>query len=123
MQLVNIVLQQFFCFLVSLVKELTDFLIDFCRNFFTVIFVTRNITSQKYLVLTVPEGNRAKFRAHAVFANHLACQRGCALQVVAGTAGNFLQHQSFGYAPAKQHFQFVKHFASRCVITVFFRQA
>ena len=123
MQLVNIVLQQFFGFLVSLVKELTDFLIDFCRNFCTVIFVTRNIAPQKYLILTVTEGNRAKFSAHAVFANHLACQRSCTLQVVAGTAGNFLQHQGFGYAPAKQHLQFVKHFAPGCVITVLFRQA
>lgn len=29
MQLIDIVLQQFFGFLVSLIKELTDFLIDF----------------------------------------------------------------------------------------------
>ena len=69
------------------------------------------------------EGYRTNFFAHAIFANHLTSEGSSALQVIACTTGNFFKHQSFRYATAKKYFQFIQHFATSCIVTVFLGQA
>ena len=123
MQLVDIVGQQLFSSSIGIFHKGTYLFINFGCHFFTVILVAGNVTSQEYLVLTMTKGYRTDVFAHAVFANHLACQLSCTLQVIAGTAGDFLQHQSFGHTATQQHLQLIKHFAAGCIILIFLRQA
>ena len=100
MQFIHIFIQQTFRFLVSLINKFTDFFIDLGSDFFTVVFISANITSQENLVLTMTKRHRTQFRAHTVFTDHLTGQRCSTLQVIAGTAGNFFQYQSFSNTAA-----------------------
>ena len=123
MQLVDIVGQQLFGSSIGIFHKGAYLFINFGCHFFTVILVAGNVAAQEYLILTMTKGYRTDVFAHAVFANHLACQLSCTLQVIAGTAGNFLQHQSFGNTAAQQHLQLIEHFAAGCIILIFLRQA
>ena len=123
MEFIHIFVEQFFSCSISIVQERAYFLIDFSSNFFTVIFITSNVTTQEYLVLTMTEGYRTNFFAHAIFTNHLTSKSSSTLQVIACAAGDFFKYQSFRYATAKQYFQFVQHFATSCIVTIFLRQA
>ena len=123
MQLVNIVGQQLFGSSIGIFHKGAYLFINFSCHFFTVILVAGNITAQEYLILTMTKGYRTDVFAHAVFANHLACQLSCTLQIIAGTAGDFLQYQSFSNTATQQHLQLIEHFAAGCIILIFLRQA
>ena len=69
------------------------------------------------------KGYRSDVFTHAIFANHLTGKLGCTLQIIAGTAGNFLKHQCFGHTATQKHLQLIQHFAAGCIIFIFLRQA
>ena len=123
MQLVDVVGQQLFSSSIGIFHKGAYLFINFGCHFFTVILVAGNVAAQEYLILTMTEGYGTDVLAHAVFANHLASQLRCTLQVIACTAGDFLQHQSLGHTATQQNLQLIEHFAAGCIILIFLRQA
>ena len=53
----------------------------------------RDLAAQEDLLFLLAEGERTQ-PAHAVFADHLACEFRCTLDVVAGTGGHLLEVRS-----------------------------
>ena len=123
MHLVLVVLDQLARQRVLLVDDAAHLGVDLLHGLFRDVGGLGHAAAQEHLALVLGIDHGTQRLAHAVLHDHVACQVGGALEIVAGAGGHLVHEHFFGDAATEQHADLVQHVFLVVAVAVLLGQA